>query len=106
LLKGEDAASKPPKRLGTKELRADTRLVSLLRRATQDTADDDGWAELSAVGNTINKRAPQFDQRSYGYAKLSELIKATKLFEVQTRLIGDGPSKHYYIRDARANESD
>ncbi len=106
LLKGEDATTKSPKRLATKELRADARLVTLMRRAIEDTADDDGWAELSNVGNTINKRAPQFDQRSYGYAKLSELIKATKLFEVQARLIGDGPSKHYYIRETRAAEGD
>lgn len=105
LLQGEHTASKPPSRLGTKELRADARLVSLLRRAVEDTADDDGWAALSGVGSTINKRAPQFDQRSYGYAKLSELIKATKLFDVQARLIGDGPSKQFYLRDARASDA-
>lgn len=106
LLKGEDQSAKQPKRLATKELRGDARLVTLMRRAVEDTADDEGWAELSSVGNTINKRAPEFDQRSYGYAKLSDLIKATKLFEVQARLIGDGPSKHHYIRDVRASDSD
>ena len=66
-----------------------------------DAADDDGWAELSSVGNTVNKRAPQFDQRSYGYAKLSDLIKATGLFDIQDRLVGTGPSKRFYIRDKR-----
>ena len=106
LLKDEDPGTKPPKRLGTKELRADARLVQLLRRAVEDAADDDGWAELSSVGNTINKRAPQFDQRSYGYAKLSQLIKATKLFEVQARLVGEGPGKHYFIREARNGEGE
>jgi uncharacterized LabA/DUF88 family protein len=104
LLKDEAPGATPPKRLGTKELRGDGKLISLVRKAVEDTADDDGWAELSGVGNTINKRAPQFDQRTYGYAKLSDLIKATKLFDVQARLVGDGPSKRYYLRDARRSE--
>ncbi|MCF7985136.1 MAG: NYN domain-containing protein [Thiohalocapsa sp.] len=101
LLKDEAPGALPPARLGTKELRGDANLVSLLRKAAEDAADDDGWAELSSVGNTINKRAPQFDQRNYGYAKLSDLIKATKLFDVQDRLVGDGPSKRFYVRDKR-----
>jgi uncharacterized LabA/DUF88 family protein len=101
LLKDEAPGATPPKRQGPKELRGDARLVSLLRKATEDAADDDGWAELSSVGNTVNKRAPQFDQRSYGYGKLSDLIKATGLFDIQDRLVGTGPSKRFYIRDKR-----
>ena len=104
LLKDEAPGATPPARLATKELRGDAKLVSLLRKAVEDAADDDGWAELSSVGNTVNKRSPQFDQRNYGYAKLSDLIKATKLFELQARLVGEGPSKRYYIRDAKRGE--
>jgi len=101
LLKDETPGATPPKRLGTKELRGDARLVNLLRKAAEDAADDDGWAELSSVGSTVNKRAPQFDQRNYGYGKLSDLIKATALFDIQDRLVGAGPSKRFYIRDKR-----
>jgi uncharacterized LabA/DUF88 family protein len=106
LLKDEAPGAAPPKRLSPKELRGDARLVSLLRKAAEDVADDDGWAELSSVGNTVNKRAPQFDQRSYGYAKLSDLIKATGLFDIQDRLVGAGPSKRFYIRDKRRGSED
>ena len=104
LLKDEAPGALPPQRVATKELRADAKLVTLLRKAVEDVADVDGWAELSDVGNTVNKRSPQFDQRNYGYAKLSELIKATKLFEVQARLVGEGPSKRFYLRDKRLTE--
>ncbi len=106
LLKGDEPGVAPPARKGTKELRTDPKLVALLRKAAEDSADDDGWAEMSAVGNTINKRAPQFDQRNYGYAKLSELIKATKLFDVQARLVGAGPGKRFFVRDIRRGGSD
>ena len=85
----------------TKELRGDTGLVSLLRNAVKDSAGDDGWASLSLVGTTVNKRAPQFDQRNYGYEKLSELIKATALFDMELRIVGKGPGKNYYVRDIR-----
>ena len=104
LLQDEAPGAAPPQRLATKELRSDAKLVTLLRKAVEDAADVDGWAELSGVGNTVNKRSPQFDQRNYGYAKLSDLIKATKLFELQARMVGDGPGKRYYLRDKRDAE--
>lgn len=102
LLKDETPGAAPPRRLSGKELRGDAKLVSLLRKAVEDAADDDGWAELSSVGNTINKRSPQFDQRNYGYAKLRELIKATSLFEIEGRSLGEGPGKRFYLRDKRS----
>ncbi|MCB0315460.1 MAG: OST-HTH/LOTUS domain-containing protein, partial [Calditrichaeota bacterium] len=42
-----------------------------------------------------------FDPRNYGYAKLGELVAATKLFDIDARPVGDGHSKAVYIRDKR-----
>jgi uncharacterized LabA/DUF88 family protein len=64
------------------KLRQDTKLVSLLRDAVEAEKEDDGWSNLAAVGHHINNRA-SFDQRNYGYAKLSALIEATELFELR-----------------------
>ncbi len=64
------------------ELRSDTRLINLLHGAVEAAADEQGWAMLSAVGNQIANRA-SFDSRNYGYRKLSDLMKATGLFEVK-----------------------
>ena len=87
----------PPKRLAAKELRQDTRLLNLLRNAIDDADDDSDWAALGAVGNILSKRAPNFDSRNYGYAKLSGLITAIGLFEAEERHIGGG--KHLYVRN-------
>ena len=85
------------KRRSVKELRGDTRLVNLLRKAIEDTSDDDtGWAQLSRIGQNVNKQSPDFDSRNYGYAKLSGLINGIGLFETEERQLGNG--KHLYVR--------
>ena len=76
----EGAAPRAP--LPTAKLRQDTKLVNLLRDAVEAEKDDDGWSNLAAVGHNISNRA-SFDQRNYGYAKLSALIEATALFEAR-----------------------
>ncbi|AGA90725.1 hypothetical protein Thimo_1960 [Thioflavicoccus mobilis 8321] len=101
LLREDDEGETTARKSG-KELRQDAKLVHLVRLAVDAAADDAGWAGLGAVGSTIAKRAPEFDARNYGYAKLSGLIKALQLFEVEERQIGDGPHKAHYVRDKRA----
>ena len=83
-------------RLAAKELKSDTRLVSLLRKAVEAGADDEGWAGLGAVGQHISKQA-SFDSRNYGYAKLKDLYQAIGLFEIQTK------DKGVYVRDKRVS---
>lgn len=46
--------------------------------------DGDGWVNAGGIANRLRNAYPDFDQRSYGYAKLSDLIRATGRFEVQT----------------------
>jgi hypothetical protein len=53
------------------------------------------------VGSNIAKQSPDFDPRNYGYKKLKELVEATKLFEIDERVIGQGPSKSIFLRDKR-----
>jgi uncharacterized LabA/DUF88 family protein len=102
----EDAASdvpgaKPakPKPATAAQLKGDAALVSLLRNAVEGASDDDGWAPLSSVGNIITNQRPDFDSRSYGYGKLSDLIKATALFEIERRSPGDGKQALMYVRE-------
>lgn len=59
--------------------------VSTLRDAVEETAGDSGWAHLAAVGGLISKRVPDFDPRTYGFAKLGPLIEACGIFEIQRR---------------------
>jgi len=87
-----------PKPATAAQLKGDTELVSLLRNAIDAASDDDGWAPLSSVGNIITNQRPDFDSRSYGYGKLSDLIKATALFEVERRIRAEGKQALMYAR--------
>lgn len=78
----------------TNELKADTKLVQLLRNAIAAASGEDGWSKLGAVGNQIANQA-SFDARNYGYKKLGELIKATGLFEMREQ------NKVWSVRDKR-----
>jgi uncharacterized LabA/DUF88 family protein len=83
-----------------KDLTKDARLVGLIRGAVEAASDDTGWASLGAVGRNIASQSPEFDARTYGYGKLSELVAALPLFEMEERRQGEGPSKALYIRNA------
>jgi uncharacterized LabA/DUF88 family protein len=83
------------------QLKADTALVNQLRSAIDAASDDDGWASLAAVGNIIIKQRSDFDSRTYGYAKLSELLAATMLFELDRRSPGGGKPAVIYAREKR-----
>ncbi|SCL29968.1 OST-HTH/LOTUS domain-containing protein [Micromonospora pallida] len=83
------------------QLKGDTALVVLLRNAVEAASDDDGWAPLASVGNIILKQRPDFDPRSYGYGKLSDLVTATTLFDMERRIPGGGKPGVIYVRDKR-----
>ncbi len=100
----QDVGSDAPSRKSGKELKRDTKLITMLNAAVDAVADDAGWADLGAVGTAIAKRTPEFDSRNYGYAKLSGLLKALGLFVVEERPIGTGPHKSLYVRDGSGNE--
>ncbi|MBO0805165.1 MAG: NYN domain-containing protein [Nocardiopsaceae bacterium] len=88
-----------PKPATAAQLKGDTALVSLLRNAVEAASDDDGWAPLSSVGNIITNQRPDFDSRSYGYGKLSDLITATSLFEIERRVPVEGKQALLYARE-------
>jgi uncharacterized LabA/DUF88 family protein len=93
------AKSAKPKPATAAQLKGNTELVSLLRNAVEGASDDDGWAPLSSVGNIITNQRPDFDSRSYGYGKLSDLITATSLFEIERHSPGDGKQALMYARE-------
>jgi uncharacterized LabA/DUF88 family protein len=98
------AKARTVKRATTAQLKGDASLVTLLRNAVEAASDDDGWAALSEVGGIITKQRPDFDSRSYGYAKLSDLVEATTLFETERRRPGNGKQEVIYARDKRRRQ--
>ena len=73
-------------------------LVKQLRSVVEAASDEDGWAMLSHVGQILTKQTPDFDPRTYGYAKLSDLVTATSLFKTERRAVGNGKPNVIYVR--------
>jgi len=101
VLRAKTDESKAIARKSSTQLRQDTKLVNLLRNAVEDSSDDSGWAALATVGSIIAKQSAEFDSRNYGYAKLSTLVAATKLFESEEREQGSTNHKAVYIRELK-----
>jgi len=72
-----------PQRKKAEELDRDRDFLDLVGGAVDDATDDSGWAHLGAVGSILTKKEPDFDSRNYGYGKLSDLLDASKHFEVK-----------------------
>jgi len=94
-----NAAATPKPATPAVQLKGDTALVNLLRNAVEAASDDDGWSMLASVGHIVTNQRPEFDARSYGYAKLSDLIAATTLFELDRRSPSDGKPAVLYVRE-------
>lgn len=98
---GKEEPRDETKPAATAILKQDSRLVTLLRDAVEDSADDTGWVSLRILGQNVANRSPEFDPRNYGFRKLGDLVKATKLFEIDERQSKDNPSGTIYVRDKR-----
>ncbi|OWU86490.1 Maebl [Oceanicola sp. 22II-s10i] len=57
--------------------------VPLIRRAMDRIETDDDWYPLGQVGQYITAENPDFDTRSYGKRKLSDLVQELKVFETR-----------------------
>lgn len=91
----EPKSKNPQNESKSKNIKSDTSLINMLRQAIEATEDEEGWATLGPVGSHISNQA-SFDQRNYGFAKLSDLFKAIDLFELKKT----GGSE-YKVRDKR-----
>ncbi len=92
----KSADNKPAPRKTRAALRKDTALVRLLRTAVEQTSEDDHWANMSRIAHYISNNS-SFSSINYGYKKLSDLIRATELFDMEMR--NDGNSM--FIKDSR-----
>lgn len=53
----------------------------LIRNVMLRSEEPDGWARLGWVGSQLSMNYPDFDTRSYGFKRLSDLMRATGKFE-------------------------
>jgi uncharacterized LabA/DUF88 family protein len=102
----DKAAEKPAEEKPEAKKAADKRvpdeIVELIADSVADLADEDGYADMSNLGNLIIKKRPDFDPRNFGFKKLSGMMKYLTRFEVDVRVTADPHAKPMYIKDLEA----
>lgn len=79
----EAAATAPEQDGGPRQaLQPPSAAVPILTRAIEQMESEDGWVRLGAVGQRLANMASDFDPRTFGYRKLSDLVRKTGAFEV------------------------
>ncbi len=56
--------------------------VPILTKAIAQMETEDGWVGLGVVGQRLANTASDFDPRTYGYRKLSDLVRQTGAFDI------------------------
>ena len=77
-------------------------IEQLIADSISDIADDEGFADLSDLGNLLIKKQPDFDPRNYGFGKLSNMLRSQPRFEVVVRSTPDPNVRPIFIRDTEA----
>ncbi|MGI6462906.1 MAG: NYN domain-containing protein [Candidatus Scatomorpha sp.] len=73
-------------------------VIELIVDSIEDLAEDDGYTNLSALGNLLIKKKPDFDSRTYGFGKLSTMLKSLPCFEFEMRSTAADPNaKQIYV---------
>jgi uncharacterized LabA/DUF88 family protein len=65
----------------------------LIKTAMAQLEDEDGWVALGGVGQRLAVLSSDFDPRTYGFAKLGDLVEKTGAFEIDR-----GRGRGVYIR--------
>ena len=73
--------------------RKPTEAVPLIRRAMDAVDQESDWVGLGAIGQKLVADNPDFDPRTYGKKKLSDLVGSLKLFELRR-----GSGNHMEVR--------
>ena len=90
----EEAAGSEPQRPA---LRPAADAVPLVSEVIAEAEADDGWAPLDLVGTMLANLASDFDPRTYGHRKLSDLVRETGAFELD-----ESDARRLRIRRKRA----
>ena len=73
---------------GVRPLQAPSAAILLIQKALSQVEGEEGWVSLGMLGQRLSSIATDFDPRTYGYRKLSDLVRNTGAFEVVQSEIG------------------
>ena len=73
----QDAASKP------QPLQPPEAAVPIIKKVIAQVESEDGWVTLGVVGQRLTNLASDFDSRTFGFRKLSDLVRKTSAFDIE-----------------------
>ena len=85
---GQEESQQPKGAAGDEDMRKlpPTKVVPLVLRAMANLdEDDEEWVSLSAIGSRLRQAEPDFDVRTYGCAKFTDLMERAGHFEVDRK---------------------
>jgi hypothetical protein len=85
----ENLGQDTPETKSAKKTRNPKEALGLVKDAMNKIDSTDGWYSLGAVGQTIRATKPDFDPRTYGHGKLSELMNAIPKLEYRAQGHGE-----------------
>jgi uncharacterized LabA/DUF88 family protein len=85
----EPVTSGPDPTAKSKPLQAPGAAIPILEKAISQIESQDGWVILGNVGEHISNLFSDFDVRSYGHKKLSDLVRKTGAFDIEKMEGGD-----------------
>jgi hypothetical protein len=74
---------------GIAPLKKPSEATETIKKAMAQIESEDGWLNLGTVGQQLTSLYPDFDSRTFGFKRLSDLVQATEAFDVN-RLNGGG----------------
>jgi len=67
----------------SKPLQSASAATPLIKKAITQLESEDGWVTLGEVGKQLANLASDFDPRTYGFRKLSDLVRKTDAFDIE-----------------------
>ncbi|TIU35714.1 MAG: Maebl, partial [Mesorhizobium sp.] len=75
-------ANEPEAVSSMKPLQPPSAAVPIIRKIIAQMESEDGWVPLGSVGTQLANLASDFDPRTFGFRKLSDLVRKTNAFEI------------------------
>jgi uncharacterized LabA/DUF88 family protein len=76
-------ATSPGIKASSKPLKSPNAASPIIKKVIAQMESEDGWVSLGAVGTQLANLASDFDPRTFGFRKLSDLVRKTNDFEIE-----------------------
>ncbi|MEW9805182.1 NYN domain-containing protein [Mesorhizobium sp. ZMM04-5] len=81
-LRPEEPRTAPGSQATARSLQPPSAAVPIISKVIDEMDSEDGWVSLGGVGTRLANLVSDFDPRTFGFRKLSDLVRRTEAFEI------------------------